>query len=281
MPRINYNAPAMVTVNRMTQIDRGLYKSLERMSSGMRINRSADDVPGHNTSEQLRAQIRGLNIGARNIQDGIALINVAEGALNEVTSMLQRIRELSVQAATDTITQTDRSFIEIEVNKLKEEINFTVEHTQYNGQPLLNGIAPWGTHPGGVFHIGPNNDSNTDYLQHTIKTANTVALGIDGDNMLVDTIQNASDALSVLDSAINIVSSVRTDLGAISNRLEHAWANQSVQEQNMQAYESVIRDTDFASEMTLFTRDQILKEYSTAMLSQANMMPQSIMKMLD
>ena len=281
MPRINYNAPAMVTVNRMTQIDKGIYKSLEKISSGMRINRSADDVPGHNTSEQLRAQIRGLNIGARNIQDGIALINVAEGALNEVASMLQRLRELSVQAATDTVTQQDRFFIEAEVNKLKEEIDFTIENTQYNGQSLLNGKYPWGTHPGGIFHIGPNNDSNTDYLQHTIQTANTVALGIDGNNMRVNTIENASDALAVLDRAINIVSSIRTDLGAVSNRLEHAWTNQSLQEQNMQAYESVIRDTDFAYEMTLFTRDKILKEYSTAMLSQANMAPQSVMKMLD
>ncbi len=281
MPRINYNAPAMLTQNRMSQVDSKYSKAMERISSGMRINAPSDDVAGHNTSEQLRSQIRSLDAAGKNIQDGIALINVTEGALQEVSDMLQRMRELSVQSANETLTNNDRVEIEAEVNKLKEQIDSVSSNLHFNGQFLLDGSAPWGTAPGGVFHIGPNNISNTDFIQYTIPTVNTVSLGIDGSNLLVDTSTNASAALDTLDIAINVVNSVRTDLGAISNRLEHAWTNQSIQQVNMQSFESIIRDADIAEEMTNLTREKILKEYSTAMLSQANMVPQSILKMLD
>ncbi|MFP4164040.1 MAG: flagellin [Chitinispirillaceae bacterium] len=281
MPRINYNAPAMTTVSRMNQINKHISSSTEKISSGMRINRAADDVYGHSTSEQLRAQIRGMSTASRNNQDGIALINVAEGALNEVTLKLQRMRELSVQASTATVTDKDRKNLELEMNNLKEGLDKITQDTEYNGQKLLNGDSPWGTAPGGVFHVGPNNENNTDYIHYIIPKIDTVELGIDGDNLRMDTQVHASDAISRLDESLNIVSGVRTDLGGISNRLEHNLKNQRVQTENVQAYESLIRDTDIADEMTKLTRDQVLKEYSTAMLSQANMNPQRILKLLE
>ncbi len=247
----------------------------------MRINRPADDVYGNSTSEQLRMQLRAMNMASSNTQDGIALLNVAEGALSEVTLMLQRIRELSVQSATDTLSDEDRTNIELEVDKLKQGIDQIVENTQYNGQNLLNGQAPWGTSQGGVFHMGPNNESNTDYIHYTIRSASSAALGIDGNNLSVATPADASAAITSMDEALNLVSDIRTELGGVSNRLEHSLKNQSVQSENVQAFESVIRDTDIAEEMTKYSRDQVLKEYSTAMLSQANMLPERILKLLE
>lgn len=280
MPRINNNVPAMVTGNSLRNVDRSLQKSLERLSTGLRINRAADDAAGLSVSEQLRTQVRGLNMGARNIQDGIALLNVAEGALIEVNSMLQRMRELSIQAANDTLTANERGYIGIEIDQLKEEMDRIVNGTQYNSQRLINGSAPWGTAPGGVLHIGPNNDPTADVIVYQVDNMSTVSLGIDGANLTVDTQANAATAIDTLDLALNRVNSLRADLGAMINRLEHALTNQENQEQNMQAAESVIRDADFAFETTKFTRNQILSQSSTAMLSQANMLPQSVLKLL-
>lgn len=279
MPRINHNIPAMITGNALRTVDRQLQKSLERLSTGMRINRASDDAAGLSVSEQLRTQVRGLNMGARNIQDGISLVNIAEGALIEVESMLQRMRELSIQAANDTLTSVERTYVGIEVDQLKSEVDRIVSGTQYNSMRLLNGVDPWGT-TGGVLHIGPNNDPTADTLTYVIDPMDTVSLGIDGANLLVDTQTNATAAISTLDTALTSVNALRADLGAMTNRLEHALANQENQEQNMQAAESVIRDADFAAETTMFTRNQILSQSSTAMLSQANMAPQSVLSLL-
>jgi flagellin len=143
----------MITGNALAQSDRSLSKSLEKLSTGLRINRAADDAAGLSVSEQLRTQVSGLDMGGRNIQDGVALMNVAEGALVEVESMLQRMRELSIQSANDTLTSTERSYVGIEVDQLKTEVDRIVGGTQYNNQQLLNGVAPWGTAPGGILHI--------------------------------------------------------------------------------------------------------------------------------
>jgi flagellin len=279
MPRINHNIPAMITGNALRTVDRQLQKSLERLSTGMRINRASDDAAGLSVSEQLRTQVRGLNMGARNIQDGISLVNIAEGALVEVESMLQRMRELSIQAANDTLTSVERNYVGIEVDQLKSEVDRIVSGTQYNSMRLLNGVDPWGT-TGGVLHIGPNNDPTADTLSYVINPMDTVSLGIDGANLQVDTQVNATASISTLDTALTSVNALRADLGAMTNRLEHALANQENQEQNMQAAESVIRDADFAAETTMFTRNQILSQSSTAMLSQANMAPQSVLSLL-
>lgn len=280
MPRINHNVPAMVTGNSLRQSNRSVQKSLERLSTGMRINRAADDAAGLSVSEQLRTQVRGLNMGARNIQDGIALLNIAEGALIEVESMLQRMRELSIQSANDTLTSVERGYIQIEVGELQVEIDRIVSGTQYNSQPLLNGVAPWGTAPGGVLHIGPNSDSATDTIQYQIEPMTTGSLGVDTASLNVTTQVDSTTAISSLDEALRSVNELRATLGAMTNRLEHALVNQENQETNMQAAESVIRDSDFALETSTFTRNQILEQSATAMLAQANSTPQSILSLL-
>lgn len=280
MPRINHNVPAMITGNSLRQTDRSLQKSLEKLSTGMRINRAADDAAGLSVSEQLRTQVRGLNMGARNIQDGIALLNIAEGALIEVESMLQRMRELSIQSANDTLTSVERGYTQIEIGELQTEIDRITSGTQYNSQPLLNGIAPWGTAPGGVLHIGPNSDNASDTIQYHIEPMTTTSLGVDAANLDVLTQTNATAAITSLDEALRSVNELRATLGAMTNRLEHALTNQENQETNMQAAESVIRDSDFALESSLFTKNQILEQSATAMLAQANAVPQNILSLL-
>ena len=278
MPRINNNIPAMVTGNALRTVDRSMQKSLEKLSTGLRINRAADDAAGLSVSEQLRTQVRGLGMGLRNALDGVSLLNIAEGALIEVQAMLQRIRELSIQAANDTLTSVERGYIQVEVSQLKEEIDRIVNGTQFNSQRLLNGLDPWGT--GGILHIGPNNDPTADVIMITIGSMTTTGLQIDGANAEVTTQTGATAAISALDVALTSVNTLRADLGAKVNRLEHAITNQENQQQNMQAAESVIRDTDFAFETTRFSRNQILQQSSTAMLAQANMIPQSVLSLL-
>ena len=276
--RINHNISAMVTQGSLFKVNRDISKSLERLSTGLRINRASDDAAGLSVSEQLRTQVRGLNMGSRNIQDGISLINIAEGALIEVENMLQRIRELAIQAANDTLTSVERSYIDIETSQLRSEVDRIVAGTQYNSQQLLNGTNPWGTAPGGVLHIGPNNNALADTVQYQISPVNAMSLGINPVTMTSQT--DATAAINTLDTALRSVNELRANLGAMVNRLEHALYNQENQEQNMQAAESVIRDADFAAETTEFTRNQILVQSSTSMLAQANMLPQNVLSLL-
>lgn len=280
MPRIVHNIPALVTGQALRNAGRRVAKSLEKLSTGLRINRAADDAAGLSISEQLRTQVRGLAMGNRNIQDGISLLNIAEGALIEIEDMLQRLRELSIQAANDTLTSKERSYVNVEFSELKIEIDRIANGTQYNSQKLLNGDtnSPWST--GGILHVGPNDDITTDEIVITIGSITTGGLSIDGTNCYPVTQTDSVAALSALDVALDSVNKLRSDLGAKTNRLEHALNNQENQEQNMQAAESIIRDTDFASETTNFTRNQILLQSSTAMLAQANMIPQSVLSLL-
>lgn len=280
MPRINHNVPAMITGQSLRRADRKISKNLEKLSTGLRINRAADDAAGLSISEQLRTQVRGLNMGNRNIQDGISLLNIAEGALNEITDMTQRLRELSIQSANDTLTSAERSYVNVEFEQLKEEIDRISNGTQFNGMKLLNGDtnSPWAT--GGVLHIGPNESSATDTIIVTIGGITTGSMGIDGTNCTPLTQTEATAAISSLDLALTSINTLRADLGAKTNRLEHALNNQENQTQNMQAAESVVRDVDFASETTEFTKNQILSQSSTAMLSQANMLPQNVLSLL-
>ena len=281
MPRINHNIPALITGNSLRSVERDLSKSLEKLSTGLRINRAADDAAGLSVSEQLRTQVSGLNVGGRNAQDGVSLVNIAEGALIEVESMLQRMRELSIQAANDTLTSKERAYCEDEFDQLRTEIDRIVGCTQFNSMPLLDGSAPWGT-TGGVLHVGPNdNSSGNDVILVTVAGVSTGALKIDqASNVFVTDQTTATAAITSLDVALNSVNNLRANLGAITNRLEHAITNQANQEQNMQAAESTIRDTDFAEETTKFTRNQILQQSSTAMLAQANSIPQSVLSLL-
>jgi len=203
MARINYNAPAMMNVHRMSYLDKTLSKSMVRVSSGIRITKPADDVSGHHMSERLRAQIKGLNMASRNIQDGISLVNVAEGALQEVHDMLHRMRELSIQAANGTMTDHDRQNIMVEINKLRDEIDHISETTTFNGQPLLSGKGAWGgsenggylqvgtggipgsqfeatpTDTPGKFNISPKAIPTGDFISHKIPAVNAVSLGLE------------------------------------------------------------------------------------------------------
>jgi flagellin len=276
MPRINHNIPAMVTAGTLTNVGRNLERSLQRLSTGLRINRAADDAAGLSVSEQLRTQVRGLAMGNRNIQDGMSLLNIAEGALNEIESMLQRERELSIQAANDTLTVTERGYIQVEFDQLNKEIDRIANGTQYNSQKLLNGTGVWSA--GGVLQVGPNATSLTDTITVQIGGITTGGLGIAALNVTSQT--GATAAINALDTALHSVNTLRADLGAKTNRLEHALNNEANQEENMQAAESVIRDTDFAKETTEFTKNQILQQSSTAMLAQANTLPQSVLKLL-
>ncbi len=280
MPRINHNVSAMITGNALRAVDRQMQKSLEKLSTGLRINRASDDAAGLSVSEQLRTQVTGLAMGGRNAQDGVSLVNIAEGALTELESMIQRMRELSVQASNDTLTSLERGYIQVEFDQLRGEIDRIVGATQFNSMNLLDGSAPWGT-TGGVLHVGPNNVTTSDVIMVTIAGVNTNQLNISmNQNLFVTDQLSASGAINRLDVALNSVNTLRANLGAITNRLEHAITNQENQQQNMQAAESTIRDADFAYETTQFTRNQIITQSSTAMLAQANQLPQSILSLL-
>jgi flagellin len=219
-------------------------------------------------------------MGSRNVQDGIALFNIAEGALTEVNAMLQRMRELSIQASNDTLTSTDRTFIQAEVTQLTSEIDRIVGGAQYNRMSLLNGDAPWGTGDGGILHIGANSNPDEDIIQFRIDSIDTASIGIATTDISLTAQSSATAAISALDNALMSVNTLRANIGAIVNRLEHALTSQENQVQNMQAAESVIRDADFAHETTQFTRNQILLQSSNAMLAQANVLPQNVLSLL-
>lgn len=272
---INHNISALNAWRNLGINDDAMNKSLEKLSSGMRINRAADDAAGLAISEKMRGQIAGLNQAVRNAQDGISLIQTAEGALNETHAILQRMRELAVQSANDTNTPDDRKQIQLEVGQLVSEINRIGTTTQFNTKALLSGALS-GTGKGLAFQIGAN-AQQTMTLQ--INNMRASALGVSGIN-LAGTQSAITAAISTIDNAINKVSSQRANLGAVQNRLEHTIANLNVASENLTAAESRIRDVDMAKEMADFTKEQILQQAGTAMLAQANMKPQSVLKLL-
>jgi flagellin len=266
--RINTNISAMNTHRNMNITDLALSKSLEKLSSGLRINRASDDAAGLSISENLRGQVSGLAQAERNAQDGISLINTAEGALNEVTSILQRMRELSVQASNGTLTNSDRSAVDSEMQALKSEITNITNYTTFNGQTLLGAATSY------TFQVGAN------YGQTLSFTTTAVTLGgLTLTNASATAQNTAQVAISQIDAAIAAVSSIRSGFGAVSNRLEHSINNVAVARENLAAAESRIRDVDMADEMTNLTRQQILMQSGTAMLSQANAQPQSVLSL--
>jgi flagellin len=279
MPRINHNVAAMVTSSALINVERDLSKSLEKLSTGLRINRASDDAAGLSVSEQLNTQVTGLATGQQNAEDGQSLVNIAEGALQEVESMIQRMRELSIEAANDTLTSTERGYCQVEFTQLSTEIDRIVTSTQYNSMNLLDGSSPWGT-TGGVIHVGPNATASDEVII-TIPGVDTDSLGISStDNVFITDQTSATNSISSLDAALSSVNTLRANLGAISNRFDHAISNQENQQENMQAAESVIRDVDFATQTTEYTKNQILQQSATAMLAQANQIPQTVLTLL-
>jgi flagellin len=271
--RINQNVAAVNSYRNLSVTDGQMSKSLEKLSSGFRINRAADDASGLAISEKLRGQVRGLDTASANAQNGISLIQTAEGALNETTAILQRMRELTVQAGNDTNVAADRTAIKTELDELTKEITRIADTTEFNTQKLLSGgtVATGGL----TFQIGANAGQVLN-----VKIAKMDAAALTVNALSVDTSANASTALDNIDKALASVSSQRASLGAVQNRLEHTVKNLNVASENLAASESRIRDTDMAKEMMSFTRSQILTQAGTSMLAQANQAPQGVLSLL-
>ena len=265
--RINQNIAALNAYRNLGVNDSAMSKSLEKLSSGFRINRAADDAAGLVVSEGLRAQVGGLKVAVRNAQDGISVVQTAEGALNEVHSMLQRMRDLAVQAANGSQDSDARGAADKEYQALATEIGRMATSTKFGGTSLLDG-----TFSGVDFQVGANSGDTI-----AVTVADLSSLTTTGD---LTTAAGASTAIGTVDAAIKTVSTNRGDLGAIQNRFEHAIANLNVSIENVSASESRIRDVDMAQEMVQFTRSQILTQAGTAMLAQANAAPQSVLQLL-
>jgi flagellin len=260
-----------------------LQKSLEKLSTGLRINRASDDAAGLSVSESLRSKIRGLERAKSNAEDGIALLQIAEGATGEVNNILQRLRELAIQSSTDTMTTTERSYIDKEFGQLMNEITRISNSASYNGMTLLDGAAgSFGVSGGAasVLHIGSGSSTQVDRISITISAMTLGALGMNATTTSVSTSASALAALSTIDMAVRSVNTMRSDMGAYVNRLEFAISNLGNQLYNTQDAESRIRDVDFAKETTEFTRAQILVQSATSMLAQANQVPQGVLSLL-
>jgi flagellin len=264
--RIQSNPEAMNAHRQLLGTSEKLQKSMERLSSGYRINRAADDAAGLAISEKLRGQISGISQAMRNTQDAVSLVQTAEGALNEVHSMLQRVRELAVQYKNGTLSTSDRQAIQSEADQLSSEIDRIGSQVEFNGVPLL------ATAGNITFQVGA--------MDNETITVATVSLGSAvGSTAFALTATGASD-INEIDTAINNVSAQRAEFGAVQNRLDHTLANLATYHENLVASESRIRDADMASEMVDFTKLQILQQAGTSMLAQANQVPQSVLTLL-
>jgi len=261
-------------------------KNIEKLSSGLRINRAGDDASGLAVSEKMRSQIRGLNRASANAQDGISFIQVAEAFLQETTDVMQRIRELSVQSSNGIYSAEDRMYIQVEVSQLVAEVDRIASHAQFNGMNMLTGRFARETGENTVtasmwFHIGANMDQR---VRAYVGTMTAKALGVrdigDESILTIDTPETANRAIGTIDEAIKKINKQRADLGAYQNRLEMSVVGINVAAENLQASESRIRDVDMAKEMVEYTRNQILTQSGTAMLAQANQQTQSVMSLL-
>ncbi|MDD5674672.1 MAG: flagellin [Chitinivibrionales bacterium] len=281
--RINHNISSMITQGSLFTVNRQMATSLERLSTGLRINRASDDAAGLGVSENLRTQVNGTAQATKNAQDGIAAITIAEGAANEISAILQRMRELSIQSSNDTLTSVERSYTNQEFQALNAEIDRISTVTNYNKQDLLSTVSSRfgfsGAAGGGsALWIDGNHNRGFDSITISIDTLTSAAIGV---SALVLTDQaNAANSISSLDAAINSVNTMRSNMGAFINRLDHAINNLNISNTNQQSAESLIRDVDFASETAQYTRNQILTQSGTAMLAQANTLPQSVLQLL-
>jgi flagellin len=261
----------------------GLNRDIEKLSSGMRINRGGDDASGLAVSEKLRSQIRGLNQAGRNIANAVSFIQTSEGYLQETQDIIHRIRELAVQSANGIYTAEDRMQIQVEVSQLIDEVNRIASHAQFNGMNMLLGdFAREGELDGIKFHVGANMDQRETAYVGTMTAA---ALGLEAaqataERVSISTPDAANQAIGIVDSALRIVSKQRADLGAYQNRFEMAAQGVAIAAENLQAAESQIRDTDMAGQMVSYVKNNILLQSGTAMLAQANVKTQSVLQLL-
>src|SRR3954464_6246901 len=273
--RISTNISALTAQRHLGLTRHALDKSMEKLSSGSRINHAGDDAAGLAISENLRAQIRGMRQAKRNAQDGVSLIQVSEGGLNEISNIIVRLRELAIQAASDTIGDTERQFTDREYQSLKQEIDRIANVTQFNGTPLLNGKA-------GIFEIqvGTHNNPILDRIVYNGERsdASLDALKLGGES--VATKQGSQLSLAVIDDALHRVNSIRADLGAMQNRLQSTINNLAISEENLAAANSRIRDADMAEEVSEMTKNNILMQAGVSVLGNANTTNQSVLKLL-
>jgi flagellin len=287
---INHNLSAIFAHRQQKWNSMAIDKDMEKLSSGMRINRAGDDASGLAVSEKMRSQIRGLRRAEQNAQDGISFIQTAEGYLQESQDIIQRLRELAVQASNGIYSDEDRMQIQVEVSALIDEVNRIASHAQFNGMNLLTGRFARFTGENVVtasmwLHIGANMDQRERMF---IGTMTAQGLGLQNPTgpphtatfISLSSPDRANQAIGMLDEALKMVNKQRADLGAYQNRLEYAMKGLAVGAENLQASESRIRDTDMAEQMVSFVKNQILLQSSTAMLAQANTKPQTVLELL-
>jgi flagellin len=283
---INHNLSAMYADRSLRVTQSSLDKNMEKLSSGMRINRAGDDASGLAVSEKMRSQIRGLNQASTNAANGISFIQTTEGYLQESQDIIQRMRELAVQSSNGIYTAEDRMQIQVEISQLVDEIDRIASHAQFNGMNMLTGRFARETGENVVtasmwFHIGANMDQRERVFVGTM-TAKGLGVRNVGDETILTLSDpdNANRAIGTLDEALKKINKQRADLGAYQNRLDHAIRGIDIGAENLQAAESRIRDTDMASEMVSFTKNQILSQAGNAMLAQANQKTQQVLQLL-
>jgi len=282
---INHNISAIFANRTLKFNNWNINKNIEKLASGMKINRAGDDASGLAVSEKMRSQIRGLKRAAQNAEDGISFIQTAEGYLQEIQDILQRVRELSVQASNGIYTEEDRMMIQVEVSQLIDEIDRVASHAQFNGMNMLTGrfARPIGENTPTAsmwFQIGANMDQREQvFIQTMTARGLRVKQAVTGSSISLGTPELSNRAIGTVDVALTEVAKQRADLGAYQTRLEFATKGLMSGYENLQASESRIRDTDIAEQMVDFTKNQILVQTGTAMLAQANLMPQSVLQL--
>jgi flagellin len=286
---INHNLSAMYANRTLKVAQRRMTGNIEKLSSGMRINSAGDDASGLAVSEKMRSQIRGLHQAQRNTQDGISFIQTTEGYLTETTEILQRVRELAIQSANGVYTNSDREQIQVEVSQLVDEVDRIAQSAQFNGLKMLQGEYARGAQPVTTktgqtnemyFHVGANENERFQVFIGTMNAEGLYLKDNTGKKVGLTTINGANKSIATVDEALRKIGKQRADLGAYQNRLEHVLKNTAVAEENTQAAESRIRDTDMAAEMMDFVRNQILNQSTVSMLAQANQKPQAVLQLL-
>ena len=287
--RIQHNIAALSSHRNLSNNNSSVTKNLEKLSSGYKINRAGDDAAGLAISEKMRAQITGLETATKNAQDGVSLVQTAEGALTEVHSMLNRMVELATQSANGTYSSTNRQEMQKEINALRAEIDRIGKSSNFNGTSLFTGSSAITLHVGETskahnqLKVTLNQMSSSQIGTHTTDATTfkkTLTAGKAVSNISVTTAAKAKEAIDIANNAIDQISSMRSDFGALQNRLEHTINNLSVQSENITAAESRIRDVDMAKEMMSYTKNNILVQASQAMLAQANQVPQGVLQLL-
>jgi len=285
MPVINTNLNSIVAQNSTNRSDRGLTGTMEKLSTGFRINKSGDDAAGMAVSTKMTAQVRGTYMAQRNISDGVALVQTADGALSEISAIMQRMRELAVQGATETYSTDDLALMDTEYQQLESEITRIVEQTKWNRMDLLNGYGPGATSGSSgefIIQLGADNGQTMTVTigNLQINSATTGAILSDLDGLSVSSQASSAAAITGIDNAFTDLADKRADLGAYMNRLNHALGNAENFAANMADSNSRIVDTDYAKEMSEFARAQIVRQAGMAMLSQANAIPSQVLQLL-